>query len=229
MAGCVVGTGTPGGGNGVSGGGALSMTADHMTFPAAIGAVQPPSGRRFIEVDATLTNAGGRSESIAFALFAVQTASGLRVQASAATSQLAHACAADQSLAPGGTTMCSLAFEVPTAETATMLVWLDPRTMATSTASLPAPPSTPATLAQACDEAVMLHHTTSNACESCVQAYCQLGNACTATDTMCITGCDQTGNVDCQCADACTLTPSCRQQIIDYMSCEVSTCSAECS
>jgi hypothetical protein len=227
MAGCNGGTSPLGGGTGVNGG-ALSIAVAAVTQPAAIGGVHPASGRRFVAVDATLTNGSGSAESIAFALFAVQTASGLRVQAAPVTSQLIHACAADQSLAPGGATTCSLAFEVPTAEMATMLMWLDPRTMASSTATLPQP-TTP-TLESACEQAMTQQNRSSMSCDTCVRQCISSSDVCTSSDYGCIASCsgDMGSATICHCIVQCPLTDGCRQQIIANVDCQTVTCAAQC-
>jgi len=181
-------------------------------------------------VSATISNASGGVESIAFALFAVRTASGLQIQASAATAQLAQACAADQSLAPGGTTSCSLAFEVPTSESPTTLVWLDPKTMLTSTASLPAVMQS--SLVNTCEQVLAFKNFSTSSCLDCIQTCKGNSSACSQTENNCAAACamnNPTSQGACTCIDHCATTDACRQAGIAEYQCVLDTCSAQCN
>src|SRR5262245_58932006 len=164
----------PGGPIGSDGAG-LSLTVSEVNRMTQIGGVSPASNRRFIKLSVSIENVGRSTLSIAFPLFAVQTSTGVRVQSTSSTALLARRCAEDQSLAPGGSTLCDLAFEVPIAEKPVALSYLDPKTSATSTASLPAE-SAPSLLAACMNAAPYGKNAgvSGSPCASCVISHCKI-------------------------------------------------------
>ncbi len=127
------------GGVATGGGGSLTLAIDAVTAPARVGTLTPANGRTFLEVALALTNtSAAHAVGLDRAFFRVSTDTGLDVQASGATSVAQNPCAADLSVATGGTARCHVVFELPSGAHGTRLSYDDGQGD-TTWSGLPAP------------------------------------------------------------------------------------------
>jgi len=227
--------GSSGSGTG-SGSAGVSLTVVSADVTSTVGGLAPTSGNFFMVVSLTLKNTGAPNAlSTNPVLFAIHTSQSLDVSASPA--QPSAACNASVSVASGGQSECSVAFEMPTGQTPTDLVYNDERGD-TASAMLPAVPTPsaacqtyagwfktqPSTACMSCIEnADGVNDASGAACESAATAY---GNACGGT---CQSMCLPFSKADpCACELSCD-SPSCHMLWDTYVSCLVNTCGPQCS
>ncbi len=211
----------------------FSLAASDVQYVGSIQGARPMTGRRFLTLTATLVNSGEqRPLSVAAPLFSVLTKGGLAVLASGDSSLLTQSCAADLSVAVGGQISCALAFEIPTGDTPTTLVYDDTmrRAQTDLTVLLPAMPDGGAGCAAA-------PTSPSSTCTQCVEQSCQnelmmlINNQQCLSQMSCVDNAVKNG----QCADACSpcamcpVDPTCSAEIMAFRSCAAANCTQPCT
>jgi hypothetical protein len=210
----------------------FSLAASSVQYVSTIQGSRPMTGRRFLTLTATVANSGEqRPLSVAAPLFSVLTKAGLSVGASGDSGLLAQPCAGDLSVAVGGMLSCSLAFEIPLADSPLTLVYDDTmrRAQTDLTALLPQPPDGGSACASVNPQAT--------GCAPCVQQNCnaELGalfnnNTC-LNQMSCVDKAVQAG----QCADACSpcamcpIDTMCTDLIATFRTCVATSCAQMCS
>jgi hypothetical protein len=211
----------------------VSLTVGSASSPATVGGLSPTTGGFFVVVDLTLKNTGATTPlSTNPVLFSLLTSQALVVSASPA--QATGECSASVSVANGGQDACSVAFQVPSGQTATTLVYDDQRgDKATAPVPMIAMPSA------ACETYVgWLAHGASDACLACVGDNGGVPDGGTppcasavevyeATCKSCGTTCTSSGVDPCTCELGCD-SASCQALFDTYVSCVTSACAAMC-
>lgn len=229
------GSGSSSGGTGTSG---VSLSVASASSPATVGGLASPSGSFFFVVDLTLKNAGASTPlSTSPVLFSLQTSQALVI--SAAPAQASGECSATLSVASGGQDACGVAFEVPTGQTPTTLVYDDQRG---DKATAPVP--TVVMASGACQTYAGWFKGASQACIMCLggavgvfdagSAPCQpAADTYRGTCQKCASMCDPLlggggGSVSpCACELGCD-TAQCQTIFQTYVSCMTSTCGGSC-
>ncbi len=213
-----------------SSGGASLAVGSADTLPRVAGHA-PSAGTSFLELSITLSNAGSSTALPANAvLFGLTTSQSLVITPSPLSSALAPACAANTSVASGGSYTCDLLFEVPVGQTGTELAY-DDQLGHKATSAVPA--VTPPT---ACEQVYdwFSNGQATGTCLTCLETQCQTENqaevaACGANTTCtCSDAGGGTPKDACVCAQTCQ-TSACAQATQTWQTCVVTACTASCN
>jgi hypothetical protein len=225
------GSGSSSGGTATTG---VSLAVTSATSPATVGGIAPSAGSFLAVVDLTLKNTGASAPlSTNFVLFSLQTSGSLVISASPA--QPSGACSPTVSVASGGQIDCAVAFDVPSGQTPTTLIYDDLRGDK-ATASVP---SIPVASAGCTTVEGWLGKSPSNACFMCLvgaelvedagpcaSAVAAYNASCDTCAHMCsfLSGSAATM---CSCELGCD-SASCQALFGTLMSCIDTTCSSSC-
>ncbi len=212
--------------NGTSSSAGVGLTIASASSSTKIGGVAAGSGNEFITVAITLANTGAKVPlSTSPALFSLATDASIDYTASALAPS--NACSANVSVAMGGTQSCSLAFEVPTAQKPTELLYNDVHGD-TAMVAVPAVVGPSASC-----ETFKSFPLGNSACQTCLQGASASGGACSAAGSDYASSCPTCGQMcatasdPCQCEHDCD-TPACQQKFDTETMCYVTACGASC-
>lgn len=205
--------------------GGVGLSVASTISPSKISDIAPAAGSFFAEVDLTLHNTGSSSPlSANFVLFALATDKSLVLNTSPTSGAVSPECSPMTSVAEGGQFECKVAFEVPTGQTPTTLLYDDKQG---HKASAPVPGIPPSS---ACDKWIAAAEG-SAACQQCLAQAAKTGqcnllsgtkqSACGGQDT---SKCNAVFGTDfCMCYQA-AVTSSCWAAFESYAACAASAC-----
>jgi len=208
-------------------GAGFSLHVDTASFATSISGVTASTGKRFVIVNLTLQNSGAKTPlSTNPVLFSLQTAQSLVISVAAA--EPAKFCDPAISVAAGGSVSCSVAFEMPSDQTAAKLLYDDLHGDVAS-AGIPTIDTPPAT--DACQQAAAWLDSTSSTCSACVDA--AASGACAGAEDKYANACTTCGNSCDQAADYCGCEKSCdsaqcQTLFQESMACYVTACASKC-
>jgi hypothetical protein len=216
-------------------GGSVTLTAGNESSPGTIQSVPPAMGRYFLTLSVTLDNVSVPSAIPAgFAYYALSTSKGLVLMPSAESTAVSMPCASDTSLSLGAQYTCTIAFEVPSGDSPTLITY-DDKNGHTATAPVSYTPPAPGA---ACATLATWNNTASTACQQCIMTKCQSQAATFSgqlsdmkTCPTALTGCmacpmSHQAPTYCSCWEGCI--GGCKAAFDALDQCAVDQCSAPC-